>query len=147
MHRKTQSFSIVPGHWAENAPLNATRLRVSDLRIMLQRGRRPQCFFTSGDKESATSHKKRTRGSAVTEERPPFQYRSILPPNAPPYWESTAAWCPCAGSATEKVSAFVITPGADKYYCVQVGPYADTQSAANARQDLEANGFQSIVKR
>jgi len=45
MHRKTQSFSIVPGHWAENAPLNATRLRVSDLRIMLQRGRRPQCFF------------------------------------------------------------------------------------------------------
>src|SRR5258707_1010040 len=30
---------------------------------------------------------------------------------------------------------------------VQLGPYADTQSAANARHDLEANGFKSIVKR
>jgi len=30
---------------------------------------------------------------------------------------------------------------------VQLGPYADTQSAANARQDLEANGLKSIVKR
>jgi len=30
---------------------------------------------------------------------------------------------------------------------VQLGPYADTQSATNTRHDLEANGFKSIVKR
>jgi len=47
----------------------------------------------------------------------------------------------------KKFPALVITPSADKYFCVQVGPYADTQSAANARHDLEANGFKSIVKR
>jgi hypothetical protein len=38
-------------------------------------------------------------------------------------------------------------PGKDKYYRVQVGPYAGAQSATNARHDLEANGFKSIVKR
>jgi cell division septation protein DedD len=47
----------------------------------------------------------------------------------------------------KKFPAFVITPGTDKYYRVQVGPYADAQSATNARHDLEANGFKSIVKR
>jgi cell division septation protein DedD len=47
----------------------------------------------------------------------------------------------------KKFPAYVITPGADKYYRVQVGPYADTLSATNARHDLEANGFKSIVKR
>jgi cell division septation protein DedD len=47
----------------------------------------------------------------------------------------------------KKFPAFVITPGADKYFRVQVGPYADTLSATNARHDLEANGFKSIVKR
>jgi cell division septation protein DedD len=47
----------------------------------------------------------------------------------------------------KRFPAFVITPGTDKFYRVQVGPYADTKSAANARHDLEANGFKSIVKR
>lgn len=51
----------------------------------------------------------------------------------------------------KKFPAFVITPsstpGADKFYRVQVGPYPDNKAAANARQDLEAKGFKSIVKR
>ena len=47
----------------------------------------------------------------------------------------------------QKCPALVITPNADKHFRVQVGPYADTQSATNARHDLEANGFKSIVKR
>jgi cell division septation protein DedD len=47
----------------------------------------------------------------------------------------------------KKFPAFVLTPGADKYYRVQVGPYADPQSATSARHNLEANGFKSIVKR
>jgi len=47
----------------------------------------------------------------------------------------------------KKFPAFVLTPGADKLYRVQVGPYPDNQSAANARQQLEAKGFKSIIKR
>ena len=47
----------------------------------------------------------------------------------------------------KRFPAFVITPSTDKYYRVQVGPYADNQTASKARGDLEANGFKSIVKR
>ncbi len=47
----------------------------------------------------------------------------------------------------KKFPAFVITPGADKLYRVQVGPYPDNQSASNARKELEAKGFKSIIKR
>jgi len=46
----------------------------------------------------------------------------------------------------KKFPALVITPNADKYFRVQVGSYADTQSPANARHDLETNGFKSVVK-
>ena len=47
----------------------------------------------------------------------------------------------------KRFPAFVIPPGTDKYYRVQVGPYPDNQSAANARHDLEANGFKTLTKR
>lgn len=47
----------------------------------------------------------------------------------------------------KKFPAFVLTPGADKLYRVQVGPYTDNQTAASARQQLEAQGFKSIIKR
>jgi DedD protein len=47
----------------------------------------------------------------------------------------------------KKFPAFVLTPGADKLYRVQVGPYSDNQAAASARKDLEAKGFKSIIKR
>jgi len=47
----------------------------------------------------------------------------------------------------KKFPAFVLGPGADKYYRVQVGPYADAASAAVARDKLEAAGFKSILKR
>jgi DedD protein len=47
----------------------------------------------------------------------------------------------------KKFPALVLPPSTDKYYRVQVGPYADSQAAANGRKDLEANGFKSITKR
>ena len=47
----------------------------------------------------------------------------------------------------KKFPAFVIPPGSDKLYRVQVGPYPDNPSASNARQELESNGFKSIIKR
>lgn len=47
----------------------------------------------------------------------------------------------------KKFPAIVLSPSADKYYRVQVGPYADNQAATNARKDLEDKGFKSIIKR
>ncbi len=48
---------------------------------------------------------------------------------------------------TKKFPAFVLMPGEDSYYRVQVGPYADQQSANQARRGLEQQGFKAIVKR
>src|SRR5437879_1085883 len=42
--------------------------------------------------------------------------------------------------------AFVVSPQADKYFRVQVGPYADQKSAEAARKSLEGAGFKAIVK-
>ncbi len=47
----------------------------------------------------------------------------------------------------KKFPAFVLTPGADHYYRVQVGPYADGQSADLTRRKLESEGFKAIAKR
>jgi len=47
----------------------------------------------------------------------------------------------------KKFPAFVILPGADKFYRVQVGPYLNAKAAAAGRRSLEASGFKSIIKR
>jgi cell division septation protein DedD len=47
----------------------------------------------------------------------------------------------------KKFPAFVLTPGDDHFYRVQVGPYGDAQSATAARRALENQGFKSIIKR
>lgn len=46
-----------------------------------------------------------------------------------------------------KFPAFVLSPHGDKYYRVQVGPYADPKAAENAKKGLEGAGFKAIVKR
>jgi cell division septation protein DedD len=46
----------------------------------------------------------------------------------------------------KKFPAFVSAPQGDKYYRVQVGPYADQKSADAARKGLEGAGFKAIVK-
>ena len=48
---------------------------------------------------------------------------------------------------SKKFPAFVLTPSGDAYYRVQVGPYADQQSANQARRGLEQQGFKAIVRR
>src|ERR1700682_255761 len=45
----------------------------------------------------------------------------------------------------KKFPAFVVSPPGDKYYRVQVGPYADQKSADAARTGLEGAGFKGIV--
>jgi cell division septation protein DedD len=47
----------------------------------------------------------------------------------------------------KRFPAFVLTPGADQFYRVQVGPYGDAKSANAARMALENQGFKSIIKR
>jgi cell division septation protein DedD len=47
----------------------------------------------------------------------------------------------------KKFPAYVLTPSGDPYYRVQVGPYADQQSANLARKGLEREGFKAIQKR
>lgn len=43
--------------------------------------------------------------------------------------------------------AFVLTPTADNLYRVQVGPFADAESATLAKRALEREGFKTIAKR
>ena len=45
-----------------------------------------------------------------------------------------------------KFPAFVVPTGADKFYHVQVGPYADQKSAETARRALESAGFKTLIK-
>jgi DedD protein len=47
----------------------------------------------------------------------------------------------------KKFPAFVLPPGSDRYYRVQVGPYSDAKSASLARQKLENQGFKAIARR
>ena len=47
----------------------------------------------------------------------------------------------------KKFPAFVLPPGASRYYRVRVGPYTDAQSANLARQKLESQGFKAITRR
>lgn len=47
----------------------------------------------------------------------------------------------------KKFPAFVLPRGVDRYYRVQVGPYADATSSAAARKKLEDQGFKTIIKR
>ncbi len=46
----------------------------------------------------------------------------------------------------KRYAAFVVVPGADPYYRVQVGPFADARKAEAVRQKLERDGFKAIVK-
>jgi cell division septation protein DedD len=46
----------------------------------------------------------------------------------------------------KKFPAFVLSPQGDKFYRVQVGPYAELKSAEAAKKGLESAGFKAIVK-
>ena len=46
----------------------------------------------------------------------------------------------------KRFPAMVLSPQADKFYRVQVGPYADQKAADAAKKGLEGAGFKAIVK-
>jgi len=43
--------------------------------------------------------------------------------------------------------AFIATPGADKLFHVQVGPFADIKDAEATRAKLVADGYNPILKK
>lgn len=47
----------------------------------------------------------------------------------------------------KRFPSFVIAPGSDGLYRVQVGPYRDEKAAASAQHALEQAGFKAIIKR
>lgn len=47
----------------------------------------------------------------------------------------------------KRFPAYVLSPHGDKYYRVQVGPYADMKATDVARKGLEDAGFKAFVKR
>jgi cell division septation protein DedD len=46
----------------------------------------------------------------------------------------------------KRFPAFVQAPQGDKYYRVQVGPYADLKAMQTAKKGLETAGFKAIIK-
>ncbi len=46
----------------------------------------------------------------------------------------------------KKFPAFVLSPQTDKFFRVQVGPYADSKAAEAARKGLEGAGFKAFVR-
>jgi cell division septation protein DedD len=46
----------------------------------------------------------------------------------------------------KKFPAYVVPPQGDKYFRVQVGPYANQKAADAARKSIESAGFKGIVK-
>jgi cell division septation protein DedD len=101
----------------------------------------------AGAKPSATgSHKPASPAKSSSTNTPSMTKGAIMLQVAALQRESDALALAQA-LQQKKFPAVVITPDADKYYRVQVGPYADSQSAANARRELEDKGFKSIIKR
>jgi DedD protein len=79
--------------------------------------------------------------------------KSPTPPSAGSYTVQVAALrrevdahSVAATLQKKKFPAFVMAPQSDKYFHVQVGPYADQKSAEAAKKGLESAGFKAIVK-
>ncbi|MGO9591246.1 MAG: SPOR domain-containing protein [Candidatus Acidiferrales bacterium] len=47
----------------------------------------------------------------------------------------------------KRFPAFVVAPTSDKFYRVQVGPYADAKAAESEKGALDRAGFKAIIKR
>jgi len=93
-----------------------------------------------------SSGKNSSRTASVTAKSP-------MPPSAGSYTVQVAALrrevdahSVAATLQKKKFPAFVVAPQSDKYFHVQVGPYADQKSAEAAKKGLESAGFKAIVK-
>ena len=89
---------------------------------------------------------------AVTDAKPAQRYQAPAPAKATILLQVAALRR--QGDALEmaeaiqqkKFPAFVVTPGPDNFYRVQVGPYPDVATAEAAKRALEQFGFKPIIK-
>jgi cell division septation protein DedD len=126
-------------------------------------------FYHAGDNKKPEDHLKPVAAVPVpARKNAPVLVRTTTPPRAAGGSAKTLNTPPIPGSAytlqvaalkneadalelatrlqKKKFPAFVLSPQADKYYRVQVGPYADAQAADAARKGLKGAGFKAIVK-
>jgi septal ring-binding cell division protein DamX len=130
-------------------------------------------FYNSGKSNASNDHLKPV-DPAATRKAVPAVAKTDSSPNAMPASaksasspKSAATAAPSAGNYTLQVAALtkeadafdlasrlqkkkfpavVLSPQGDKFYRVQVGPYADQKSADAAKKGLEAVGFKAFVK-
>jgi cell division septation protein DedD len=126
-------------------------------------------FYHAGDSKKTEDHLKSVAPAPATAQKnAPVLVRNTAPPRAANATSKTSnTQVTPGGSYTLQVAAlrkeavalelarslqkknfpaFVVSPQADKYYRVQVGPYPDQKSAEAARKSLEGAGFKAIVK-
>jgi len=126
-------------------------------------------FYHAGDSKKSVDHlKPAVPVTAPAEKNAPVLVRTTTPPKSPINPAKSMNAPPMPGGAYtlqvaavrreadalelatrlqhKKFPAFVLSPRGDKYYRVQVGPYADQKNADAARKGLESAGFKAIVK-
>ena len=98
----------------------------------------PSVVKTTGSSRSSGSAPKNSAGPAVPGGAYTLQVAAMI--------KEADAFEVAKQLQKKKFPAFVLSPHGDKYYRVQVGPYADQKAAEAARKGLEGAGFKAIVK-
>jgi septal ring-binding cell division protein DamX len=124
-------------------------------------------FYDASKSKQTDDHLKPLPPAAVQKNSPQLVKNIVPPKSAPPASKSVSAPLIPGGAYTlqvaaltkeadamelatqlqkKKFPAFVQSSRTDKYFRVQVGPYADQKSAEAARKGLEGAGFKALVK-
>lgn len=88
----------------------------------------------------------------VTDAKPAQHYQASVPPKPGILLQVAAlrrqsdALEMAEAIQAKRLPAFVVTPGPDNFYRVQVGPYPDMAAAEAAKRALEQFGFKPIIK-
>jgi len=98
----------------------------------------PSVVKTTGSSRSSSGAPKNSAGPAVPGGAYTLQVAAMI--------KEADAFEVAKQLQKKKFPAFVLSPHGDKYYRVQVGPYADQKAAEAARKGLEGAGFKAIVK-
>ncbi len=95
-----------------------------------------------------TAAKRRPRRSRLQATfAPPGARGSIVLPGCRRHASRATRWPSPTPCSRRNFPAFVVTPAADNFYRVQVGPYSDDRAAESAKAALDREGFKAIIKR
>jgi cell division septation protein DedD len=97
--------------------------------------------------EPATAAKPTARGAAKPLWKAPLIPRGAIVLQVAALTRESDALALAEALQQKEYPAFALAPTSDNLYRVQVGPYADVQSAEMARRSLERDGFKAIAKR